>query len=201
MTTTPKAASMNRDEAIKLAKDLQAIYLKWRAWAAPIPDHPGYYASECGSVFSTVNGAPRKLKGSMSSRYQSISLKMPDGSRRRLYVHRLVWSTYFKDGCDGLVVRHLDDDKTNNHLSNLMAGTNAENYQDRVRNFGHGTEGEHHGGARLTNDAVIDILNNYEPNKVPLRVFAEKYNVSEGAIHSVVHGKTWTHINRDEVKR
>lgn len=35
---------------------------------------------------------------------------------------------------DGLVVRHLDDDRTNNRASNLAYGTASDNQRDSVRN-------------------------------------------------------------------
>lgn len=49
-------------------------------------------------------------------------------------VHRLVLEAFVGKKPAGMECRHLDDDKTNNHLSNLRWGSRSENQFDRVRN-------------------------------------------------------------------
>lgn len=67
--------------------------------------------------------------------YLYVNLRC-DGKSVRWYVHRLVLQAFEGDGPEGYEVRHLDGDKTNNHISNLRYGTRSENMLDRVR---HGT--------------------------------------------------------------
>lgn len=46
---------------------------------------------------------------------------------KRMYIHRLVYETFTGPLIEGLVVMHLDDDKSNNHVDNLHQGTQLEN--------------------------------------------------------------------------
>jgi hypothetical protein len=55
------------------------------------------------------------------------------GKQREFLAHRLV-ALYFIGEPTGPSVRHLDDVKHNNHVSNLAYGTQAENMQDAIRN-------------------------------------------------------------------
>ena len=81
-----------------------------------IPDFPGYYINKLGIV---------------------ISYKY--GYRKELYVrfiHRLLAELFIPnpDPENFKLVRHLDDDKTNNALSNLAWGSDKENYTDALKN-------------------------------------------------------------------
>jgi NUMOD4 motif/HNH endonuclease len=49
-------------------------------------------------------------------------------------IHTLVLEAFVASRPDGLECRHLDDDKTNNRLDNLLWGTGSENSIDRVQN-------------------------------------------------------------------
>lgn len=60
------------------------------------------------------------------------------GSGTAIRVHRVVAAEFIgPQPFPGAIVRHLDDDKTNNHVSNLAWGTHSENAYDRVRNGHH----------------------------------------------------------------
>jgi hypothetical protein len=55
-------------------------------------------------------------------------------------MHRLVHNMVLEEFCcprpdKKMQARHLDDDKHNNHISNLAWGTQEENYEDRRRNM------------------------------------------------------------------
>lgn len=56
-------------------------------------------------------------------------------------------------------------------------------------------KGEDHGYAKLTEDAVRDIRQNYVKRKVPLTFFAKKYGVDMTTVHQVVQGKVWKHVS------
>lgn len=66
--------------------------------------------------------------------YVTFNLYRDDGVRREVRVHRLVMETFVGPMPAGLEIRHLDDVKTNNHISNLAYGTRAENVNDRIKN-------------------------------------------------------------------
>lgn len=57
-----------------------------------------------------------------------------DGIPTTKMVHRLVAWTFLGPRPKHLEIRHLDDHKLNNQLTNLVYGTRSENKQDSVRN-------------------------------------------------------------------
>jgi hypothetical protein len=61
--------------------------------------------------------------------YARVTLRKQD-SNKNAAVHRLVALTYLPNPENKPMVRHLDDDKTNNNISNLAWGTHEENTED-----------------------------------------------------------------------
>ncbi|KKK71990.1 hypothetical protein LCGC14_2908400, partial [marine sediment metagenome] len=64
--------------------------------------------------------------------------------------------TYVGPCPEGMVARHLDGNPANNCVSNIVWGTQAENYQDAVKHKTN-TCGERHGRAKLK-DADIKVI-------------------------------------------
>lgn len=65
-----------------------------------------------------------------------------EGNKTHFLIHRLVLTAFV--GPSDLHALHRDDDKDNNHISNLYWGTQSDNAYDRVRN------GNHHYANRTT---------------------------------------------------
>lgn len=57
-----------------------------------------------------------------------------DGKRYFRRVHRLVWESYNGDIKEGMVINHIDSNKTNNSLSNLEVVTNQYNVSHFFKN-------------------------------------------------------------------
>lgn len=74
----------------------------------------------------------RKIKGKIirpykhSMGYLQVCLSIK-GSRKHYFIHRLVYETFYGKIPEGLVINHIDEDKTNNYLDNLEAITQKEN--------------------------------------------------------------------------
>lgn len=122
-------------------------------WAA-IPGHEGgYEVSDQGRIRS---GEGRILStGPDSSGYPQVSLRV--GSKKiTRRVHRLVAEAFIPNPDNLPLVRHWDDVKTNNHVENLLWGTQSDNVLDLVRNGGHHLAKKTHclRGHPLTNDNV-----------------------------------------------
>ena len=89
----------------------------------------GYYSiSEDGKVYSKINKRFLKPK-LMKDGYMDLLLVCEDGKRRHFRIHRLVASTYLDNPNNYPIVLHLDNNKINNHYSNLKWGTIQENTQ------------------------------------------------------------------------
>lgn len=111
--------------------------------------------------------------------------------------------------------RHLDDDNTNNRLSNLCWGTQSENMQDLKRNGRFPSRiGERNAAAILTEDQVREIRRLYVPRhlrtatnvdrkgkrsreeylRYSKKNLAKMFNVSVPCIDFVISGKHWGHV-------
>ena len=113
-----------------------------------------------------VNGYPR-----VDIRYPS-----PVGLKQRK-VHQLVLEAFVGARPSGMVVRHLDGDPANNHLSNLAYGTYAENSQDQKR---HGTllAGSLSPRAKLSDDDRRQIVE----SSLPSRAIAPLFGITHGHV-------------------
>jgi hypothetical protein len=107
---------------------------EWR----PIPDIPLYEVSNRGRVRSW-----NRVRDSLEPRILSpvkrgsghLYVALPGRISRQ--VHHLVALAFIGPRPDGLVLRHLDDDRTNNRVDNLAYGTPSENQHDSVANGTH----------------------------------------------------------------
>lgn len=99
---------------------------------------PDWYVTETGEVWSlkekTVKqngGKPFKMK-LMKDWCGHLFVCAYRG--KRFFVHRLVALEYLPNPNNLPFVLHKDDNKENNHISNLYWGTVADNTKDSIRN-------------------------------------------------------------------
>ena len=86
----------------------------WR----PISGYEGFYeVSDNGEVRNSRTGRILKQKVERNG-YVRVYLSK-DGTARSLLLHRVVANTFIPNPNGLLTVNHLDEDKTNNRLSNL----------------------------------------------------------------------------------
>ena len=158
--------------------------------------------SDLGGVRSRRdrNGRPivgwRLIKPSVHRQgYLQIELRI--GGRRRFYlVHRLVVDAFLppKRPTD-TVVRHLNDDPTDNRVCNLARGTQKENMADAIRNDKlRPCRGSLHGNAKLTEDDVREIRRLYATGTFSKRALAQKFGVSDVMIGLIVRWQSWQHV-------
>jgi hypothetical protein len=113
-------------------------------WTA-IPGYEGFYeVSNYGNVRSLTRQVPygrhkgmtykgRDIKQFFTNNYLSVKLARA-GITKTAYVHELVLAAFegtrpqMTERCE---IRHLDGQKTNNHIDNLTYGTTRENAADR----------------------------------------------------------------------
>lgn len=92
-----------------------------------------YAIDEYGNVFNTKRGTQCTPWFENNSRYMLVGLYK--GGKRTCYrVHRLVAEAYLENPNGYSFVKHLYDDKTNNHVSNLEWGENPDNVQEGYDN-------------------------------------------------------------------
>lgn len=154
-----------------------------------IKNHPRYFITPEGDVFSRRHKRLRKLKPNVGRRgYRCVDL---DGHRRA--VHRLVAMTFIPqpDSTESLCVRHKNGNPSNNHVDNLAWGTHTDNMRDR---YSHGTMifGEKNGRAVLSESDVIEIRRRRTAGEKLLSI-AVDFGVSKVQVHRIVTGKSWPH--------
>lgn len=99
---------------------LNKIQLESGEQIKEIEEHPDYFITSHGRVLSCKYNKPRWIKPYLqNSGYYMVCLRV-DGKSKRKLVHRLVAQAF----CDGWseehnIVNHLDEERTNNHASNL----------------------------------------------------------------------------------
>ena len=102
-------------------------------WKA-IKERPWYEVSSCGRV---RRRGGIELSPAPKPRGHLIVHLYGNGVRPKTYmVHQLVMMMFGPPQPEGFQCRHLDDDPTNNHISNLVWGTRKDNAMDYLRNHG-----------------------------------------------------------------
>ena len=107
-------------------------YYMGEEWA-PIHDFPDYWVSTRGRIWSDITnsfvyGTPIGKTGHID-----VGLRHK-GVRFHRYIHRLVAEAFIPNPHGYPIVRHLDDDPSNNCVENLAWGTQTDNMGDAIRN-------------------------------------------------------------------
>lgn len=153
---------------------------------AELSEYPGYYVSSEGVVYSGLT--PLKPRPNNKG-YMRVQIAGKDR-----YIHRLVVSA-FKGGIpEGLQVRHLDGDPSNNRLNNLRVGTQSDNELDK-RRHGKDPRGSRHGQATLTEADVIEIRQLWDLG-LSAKAIKQRLGLtmSESSVHGVATSISWKHV-------
>lgn len=152
----------------------------------PIPGFEGdFEVSDYGDV-RRVGG--RIIKGYVDKDgYQRVYLRADNHRKKRdVAKHRLVLEA-FEGKEPGMLALHKDDNKANNHRSNLYWGTRKDNAADAQRNHVD-PSGERHPNAQLSLDDVRAIRASGETPQA----LAKLYAVSDAHIRLIRRGKKWS---------
>lgn len=87
-----------------------------------------YFVSADGDVYSTYK------KGLLKHSIDIDGYHRVDIHGKHMKIHKLVYLVWIGPIHNGLQINHIDDDKDNNHYSNLYLGTQKENIQDCIKN-------------------------------------------------------------------
>ena len=159
---------------------------------------PGYQIDEKGNIYSMIQRAnqpkptvPRLLNVYDSAGYKAIRL-VKNGKPHKRFIHRLLLETFVGAPKQGQHCRHLNGDKKDNRLKNLVWGTRSENMMDRVR---HGTDnrGEKHGMNKYSKAQVLAIRKMCQT--MQRKDVANQLGIPTSAVISICNGRGWSWLD------
>lgn len=169
----------------------------------PVVGYEGCYeVSDQGRVRSLAryvrvkNGVRRVNSRILKSQYDGGGYPMvglwKDYKGKSSNIHVLIATAFLGDPPIGYEVAHLDGDKTNSKLTNLVYTTCKQNHEHK-KLHGTYTYGETHSRAKLTETNVkdIDILLGLGASQGQL---AKKFGVSQSAISLIKRRINWAHL-------
>lgn len=150
-----------------------------------IPRAPLYSVSCLGRVRRDDTG--RMMRGGLNGAkgYRIVNLIVDIGRARSFLVHRLMYEAFVGPIPAGMHVRHYNDTRGDNRLSNLDIGTPKENQQDRVRlgTYGH----------KLTEDNArqIQVL---RAQGLTFAAIGARFGVAGSTAQRIYKGRSWAHL-------
>lgn len=169
---------------------------------ADVPGYEGLYqVSSFGAVARLQWVLPRLHEEGLRKRQRELTpiprgrgqrlsvVLSKDGCAKWFQVHRLVLLAFVGPCPEGMECRHLDGNPANNHIGNLTWGTQRENMGDMQfhRTQAYGLRNKR---AKLTEQDVREI----RAAQGTERTLAQRYGVSQVAIHFIRARKTWKRV-------
>ncbi len=151
-----------------------------------------YWVSNKGRVWSSISekflvGTPVGYCGHLD-----VSLRC-NGHRVHKYIHRMVAEAFLPNPYNLPVVRHLDDNPSNNCVENLAWGTQLDNVRDCIENghFKPLTEYDREKAMQKRRDPVIavDLESGKEYRFASQCEAARVIGITQGSINAVLRGK------------
>jgi hypothetical protein len=166
---------------------MEKIMEKW------VPGYENLYsASEDGRVFSHCKSKFEMRSYTAKSGYKYIGL-YKQGKTKLFTLHVLMLLTFIgekpttKHEC-----RHLDGNKSHNHIQNLVWGTRQENVEDNRKN-GNFPIGDTHFASKLTSQDVRKIRERLKQGELQ-KVIARGYGLHRSTIGAIKNGLNWKHL-------
>lgn len=153
----------------------------------PVPGYPGYSVTTRGEVFGKRSDTTAGLTQEEGRQGHCRVTMHREGSPRsgeREFVHRLVLAAFVRPPVPGEQACHRNGDPTDNRLSNLYWGTQADNWRDRRS---HGNGRSYH---KLSVEDVAEIRRRYGAGESAYRI-AQDYPVSDTQIRNVISDRQW----------
>ena len=111
--------------------------------------------------------------------------------KKTIRVHRLVAETFITNPENKKMVRHLNGNKTDNRITNLIWGDNQHNVNDK---YLHNTIA--HGKNKDINTKINEeIAKKIYDSQLSLQKTADKYSVSKKLVLLIKQKKIWKHIH------
>lgn len=179
------------DELWKPVRDFEDFYEVSNHGRVRSLDRRVMFQTRWGGAVPRLHKGCILAPGTKPAGYKFVGLSNGSTTTYRM-VHCMVAEAFIGPRPPGYDVGHDDNNKSNNHVSNLKYQTHHENILDRKR---HGVEraGETVPTSRLTEAEVRLIREGYEAG-VGRTQLARRFGVKPGQIYRIVTRRQWAHI-------
>ncbi len=167
--------------------------LKKEEWCDVVGYVGLYQVSNIGRVKSlnyNHTNTPKIMKpGKIPKGYLIVNL-FDNGSRKTMYIHRLVGFAFLKKSKEKPEVNHKNGCKTDNRVDNLEWVSPSENTFHAIETGLRNNVGEHNGRSKLSDVEVAEIKNLYSQGGYVQRELGEMYGVAGSHINAIVNNKS-----------
>ena len=148
----------------------------------------GYRVLEDGQVRSPF-GVTRVLDADTAG-YSRFTVKCSDGCIRGIPVHKLAAYQRYGEGAfaSGLEVRHLDNDHTNNALTNIGIGTHSQNLMDAPAEVRR--QRAYHASPKKLSEAQVQSLLEDRAGGMTYKELGMKYGIVKSSISYIIHSRS-----------
>ena len=151
-----------------------------------------YLVTEDGKIWS--EHSKRFLSPCNNNGYQNVSIG--GGKKNKRFIHRIVAECYVENPNNYEQVNHIDNNRSNNHYSNLEWCTTQYNTEYKTRQ-GRCPKGEEHPRSKLTEIDVIEIRRLYTNTDLSQKKIGDMYGICQQVICEIINKKLWKHVGED----
>lgn len=137
-----------------------------------------YIVGENGTVINTKTSNMISANTDKNGRYR-IGIQI-EGKQKVMSLHHVVYMAYYGPVPKGMTVNHIDEDKENNHYTNLELMTHSDNIKSYVKN---------NPTVKVYSDTVIEELCKYLKAGVYYKYIAIAYDFDIAYMYSIAKGK------------
>ena len=169
--------------------------IKWKS----IPGFSAYLISEYGDVKrvtkAKTRGEPGYILSGDKNKYPRVKLMKDDGGKACVPIHVLVcFSFHGNKPSKKHQAAHKDDNKLNNHISNLYWATPKQNRLDATRNGKLNVSGSGNPRSILTEKMVLNLRKRFASGSCTISQLSRDKLVSHSTIRSALYGITWPYL-------
>ena len=164
----------------------------------PIPDFPGYYAEDNGTIYSLHKSGLKKKATAVDLGRNRVDLYR-NNRGYKISVGSLVLKAFAGPKPTNMEACHGPKGRLIDSLDNLYWGTHQQNMIDRVRDGTH-NRGERQGSHKLTN-TQIRVIRHSADLRVSQGFLAKIFGIGRDEINRIVNFKRWAHISHTSVIR
>lgn len=178
---------------------------RWRKVITKFPTKTcDYYVSDYGRAKSVDKSTEREnlLKGSIlkSTGHRTLNLRLKDNKNQHVYIHKFIAEHFVdKKSNDQCFVVHSDNNKNNNHWSNLIWKNQKELTEFQIK---HGVFKKENRkkptNEKMSAEKVRLLLKRIKEGKTKKKILAKSFGITPMQLNRIERGENWGHVRLEE---